>query len=187
MEQYIAFLRAINVGGHKVIKMEDLRGMFESYGFANVSTYINSGNVIFESGEKILSEGRIEDRLEKSLGYKVEIFLRTMREIKNIAAHTPFQARDGETVHVVFLREAPDKQAQQALASLKSEADDFAAIGKEIYNLRRDKDKSIFSNNFIEKAIKSPATTRNLTTILKIVEKYGSRGGRVDEKLLATP
>lgn len=172
MEQYVALLRGINVGGSKVVKMEDLRRMFESYGFANVSTYINSGNVIFESDEKMLHENAIESRLEKSLGYKVEIFLRTMREIKNIATRTPFKAQGNETVHVVFLRATPDKKGRQTLLSLKSEADDFAAIGKEIYNLRRNKDKSVFSNNLIEKTIKSVATTRNLTTILKIVEKY---------------
>lgn len=152
--------------------MEDLRQIFESYGFLNVSTYIQSGNVIFESDEKKLQESGIEIQLEKSLGYQVGLFLRTMQEIKNIAEHTPFKAQGDETVHVVFLHEAPNKKMLKALLSFKSEVDDFAVKDKEIYNLRRDRDKSIFSNNFIEKIIKSPATTRNLTSITKIAGKY---------------
>jgi uncharacterized protein (DUF1697 family) len=172
MSQYVVFLRAINVGGSRIIRMEDLRRMFESYKFLNVATYIQTGNVIFESDEKVLREDKIEKQLEESLGYNVEVFLRTMKEITEIANHAPFTPKGDETVHVVFLRETPDKKTQQMLLALKSEADDFAVKGKEVYNLRRDRDKSIFSNAFIEKTVKSPATTRNLTTIKKIAEKY---------------
>ncbi len=172
MSQHVAFLRGINLGRHKVIKMEDLRQIFMSYGFSNVLTYINTGNVIFESDEKKLQENIIELHLEKSLGFKVEIFLRTMQEVTKIASHAPFMSTENETVHVVFLRKALDKQTRERLLSLKSAADDFAATGKEIYNLRFDMDKSIFSNNFIEKIVKDSATTRNLTTVKKIAEKY---------------
>lgn len=172
MSQYVAFLRGINLGRHKVIKMEDLRQMFESCGFLNVSTYINTGNVIFESDEKILLESKTEIQLEKSLGYKVEVFLRTMPEVTNIASHAPFTPKGDETVHVVFLRNALNKQTRGKLLSLKSEADDFEIIGKEVYNLRRDRGGTIFSNNFIEKIVKDSATTRNLTTVKKIAEKY---------------
>lgn len=75
MEKYIAFLRAINVGGTKIIKMEDLKKHFESFGCVNVQTYINSGNVIFETKESAGLEAKIEKQLEKALGYKVETFL----------------------------------------------------------------------------------------------------------------
>jgi uncharacterized protein (DUF1697 family) len=75
-------------------------------------------------------------------------------------------------LHVVFLKEKVDKKAEKELFALNSKADEFAVHGREIFNLRRDKDKSIFSNAFIEKMIKGPATTRNWNTILKISEKY---------------
>ena len=174
MKKYVAFLRAINVGGTKIIKMEDLKRMFDSFGLYNVQTYIQSGNVIFESKESdaLLLEAKIENQLAKALGYKVAVFVRTMQEINSISDKSPFEPIENETVHVVFLRGGPDKATGKALTSLNGEADKFMVKGREVFNLRRDRDKSVFSNNFVEKILKTPATTRNLTTIRKIVEKY---------------
>jgi uncharacterized protein (DUF1697 family) len=174
MNKYVAFLRAINVGGHSIIKMEDLKRMFGSFGLDNVQTYIQSGNIIFESKEEDVDvlEKQIESRLEKAVGYRIQLFVRTMREIKSIANQKLYNPKDHETVHVAFLNKAPAKKMRQALLSHNSEADDFKVKGRQAYNLRRDRDKSVFSNNFIEKILKIPATTRNLTTIKKIVDKY---------------
>ncbi|MBI5825456.1 MAG: DUF1697 domain-containing protein [Chloroflexi bacterium] len=174
MKKYIAFLRAINVGGTKVIKMKNLRRMFESFGCANVQTYIQSGNVIFEAKESAGLEAKIEKQLEKALGYKVETFLRTMDEVAGIVSKPAFEPQGGETLHVVFLRnrQGVDKKSEQNLLSLKSEADEFVIKGGEVYNLRRNRDTSIFSNHFIEKVLKVEATTRNITTLRKIVEKF---------------
>ncbi len=175
MKKYIAFLRAINVGGTKAIKMDGLRKMFESFGYANVQTYIQSGNVIFEAKESAGLEGKIEKQLEKALGYKVETFLRTMDELAKIVSQPAFEPQGHETLHVVFLRnsQSMDKKSEQKLLSLRSEADDFVVKGSEVYNLRRDRDKSIFSNNLIEKVLKVEGTTRNLNTLRKIMEKLG--------------
>jgi uncharacterized protein (DUF1697 family) len=174
MKKYIAFLRAINVGWTKIIKMENLKKMFESFGLANVQTYIATGNIIFETKESASLEAKLEGQLEKALGYKVEIFLRTMEEITDIANKPPLTPKENETLHVVLLRtnQRVEKKLEQELLSLKSEADDFAVKGCEVYNLRHDRDKSIFSNNFIEKILKTSATTRNWNTICKIAEKY---------------
>ena len=174
MQKYVAFLRAINVGGTKIIKMDDLKRMFTSFGLANVQTYIATGNIIFETKAAANLEAKLESQLETALGYKVEIFLRTMQEVTQIASHPPFTPQAAETLHVVFLRKSQgvDKKSEQDLLSLKSEADDYAVNGSEVYNLRRDKDASIFSNNLIEKLLKAPATTRNWNTICKIAEKY---------------
>jgi uncharacterized protein (DUF1697 family) len=171
--KYIAFLRGINVGGHAIVKMADLKQMFEFLGLENVQTYIQSGNVIFESEENADSLAkRIERQLEKAMGHQIRLFVRTIRQVRAIADKSPFTAKAGETVHVTFLTEKPDTKRQQALLSLKSDADDFAVKGREIYNLRRDREKSVFSNTLIEKTLKLPATTRNLTVIRKIAEKY---------------
>ena len=174
MNKYVAFLRAINVGGHTIIKMTDLKQMFESLGLKNVHTYIQSGNVIFESDEDDTAslETQIESQVEKVTGYKTKLFVRTIREVQSIASKCPFTAKANETVHIGFLKEKPDKKHQGALLTFKSDADDFAVKGREVYNLRHDRDKSIFSNNFIEKILKMPGTTRNLTVIQKIAEKY---------------
>ncbi|NJC98767.1 MAG: hypothetical protein C3F07_05835 [Anaerolineales bacterium] len=174
MNKYVAFLRAINVGGNTVIKMDELRKMFELLGLDNVRTYIQSGNVIFESDEDDASalEERIERQLEEGLGKRIQLFVRTMREIMSIAEATPFHPKENETMHIVFLKSKPERKAAGALMSFKSKADDFAIRGREVYNLRRDRDNSVFSNNLVEKTLGMSGTTRNLTTLRKIVEKY---------------
>jgi len=170
--KFVAFLRAINVGGTKIIKMDDLKRMFESFGLANVQTYIQSGNVVFESKASPTLETRIEAQLETTLGYRVETFVRDMDEVAGIAKKPPFEPKENETLHVVFLRQEPEKKAVQELLSHESKADSFLVHGREAYNLRHDRDASVFSNQFIEKILKLPGTTRNLNTIRKIVEKY---------------
>jgi uncharacterized protein (DUF1697 family) len=174
MKRYIAFLRAINVGGTTILKMSDLKRMFESFGLGNVETYIQTGNVIFDSDESRTSklEKRIERQLAEASGKQIRLFLRTTREVAAMAEVCPFAPQDGETVHVAILEKKPDKNRVAFLLSLRSEADDFAVAGKEVFNLRRDRDASIFSNNFIEKTLGVSGTTRNLTTIKKLAGKY---------------
>lgn len=174
MPKYIAFLRAINVGGTTIIKMTDLKKMFESFNVENVQTFIQTGNVIFESDEEEASklETRIEKQLEKASGKRIQLFVRTIREVAAMARDCPFDPKDGLAVHVAILEKKPDRKNIDALMSLRSDADDFAVDGKQAYNLRRDRERSVFSNNFIEKILSVPATTRNLTTIKKLAEKY---------------
>jgi uncharacterized protein (DUF1697 family) len=174
MTKYVAFLRAINVGGHTIIKMTDLKQIFEACGLDHVQTYIQSGNVIFESDQNDTAalENQIASQVEKTTGYKTQLFVRTFREVQSIASKSPFTAKAEETVHVAFLRDKPDKKQEQALLAFRSDADDFAVKGREAYNLRYDREKSIFSNNFLEKILKIPGTTRNMTVIRKIAEKY---------------
>ena len=176
MNRYIAFLRAINVGGTTIIKMTDLRRMFESFGLENVETYIQSGNVIFESEETKASvlEEKIERQLEKAYGKRIRLFVRTTREATNMVKDCPFDPKDGETVHVAILDHKPDKKGIEKLMSLRSEADDFAVLRREVFNLRKDREKSVFSNAMVEKTLGIPGTTRNLTTIKKLAEKYSS-------------
>lgn len=171
--KYVAFLRAINVGGNAIIKMADLKKMFESAGLENVQTYIQSGNVIFESEEdEDTLVKQIEHQLEHAAKYKIEVFVRTMRHVQSIAEKAPFPAKEGEAAYVTFLNKKPAKKSQQAMLAFKSDADDFAFKGRELYSVRRDRDKSVFTGTLVEKTLKMPTTTRNLTTIAKIVEKY---------------
>src|SRR6185369_12061855 len=115
MTKYVAFLRAINVGGHTIIKMTDLKRIFESLGLGNVQTYIQSGNVIFESGEADTAslEKQIENQVEQATGYKTKLFVRTIREVQAIANKNPFTAKADETAYVGFLTEKPDKKHQE--------------------------------------------------------------------------
>ncbi len=94
MPRFVAFLRALNVGGHGVVKMEALKRHFEKLGFTDVETFIASGNVVFSSkGVKGLDE-RIAAALERELGYPVATFVRTVAELADAAAHEPFAERD---------------------------------------------------------------------------------------------
>ena len=171
MARYIAFLRAINVGRHTV-KMDRLRALFESLGFANVETFIASGNVIFENPAAL--ETKIAARLEKELGYPVDTFLRTAQETAEIGKRSPFKPKKKEdAVYVAFLHEALDAARTSALMAVKNKANDFASIDREIYWLRLDRDDSIFLKNSLEKILKVSTTLRSLTTIRKITEKYG--------------
>lgn len=174
MNKYVAFLRAINVGGNAIIKMTDLKRMFETAGMENVQTYIQSGNVVFECAEKGISvlEKQIESQLEGAAGYKIHLFVRMMRQLQSIVKKNPFEAKAGEMAYVAFLNQKPEAKNRQALLALKNEVDDFAIKGLEVYHLRRDREKSVLAKTSIEKVLKLPATTRNMTTLQKMLDKY---------------
>lgn len=174
MNKYIAFLRAINVGGHTV-KMDALRGMFESLGFSNVETFIASGNVIFETSSKSPAslEKKISSHLEKVLGYEVATFVRTTQEIVEIEERNPFVAKKkDDSIYVAFLHEPLSVAGQSALMAVKNKLNDFAVIGREIYWLRLEKDESIFLKSSLEKIVKISTTVRNITTIGKLADKF---------------
>jgi uncharacterized protein (DUF1697 family) len=174
MPKYIAFLRAINVGGHTV-KMDHLSKLFEALGFSNVETFIASGNVIFDTTVKNAAtlEKKIAAHLETSLGYPVDTFLRTIQEVAEIEKRSPFTAKDKEeSVYVTFLHEAPNAAATSALMALKNKANDFAILEREVYWLRLNKEDPLFLKNPLEKVIKLSATARNMTTIGKLIQKY---------------
>lgn len=174
MNKFVAFLRAINVGG-RTVKMDRLRALFEELGFSEVETFIASGNVIFESPAKnmTLLETKISEYLESSLGYEVDTFLRTMQEVVEIAKRCPFPAgRKDEDVYVAFLHEAPNATAKSALMAVQNKWNNFVVLDREIFWLRLNKDDSIFLKSSLEKIIKISATVRNMTTIRKLVEKF---------------
>ena len=177
MTRYVAFLRAINVGGHTV-KMDVLRDLFSAHGFANVATFIASGNVIFESKAKADKklELAIERRLESALGYSVAAFVRSDAEIRAISEYQAFSSaalKEALALNVGFLREPLSPAALKALMSLKTPVDDFHVQGRELYWLcRKGQSESTFSNKVLERAIQGAATFRNATTIAKLAAKY---------------
>lgn len=174
LRRHIAFLRAINVGGHTV-KMDRLRALFEEIGMVDVSTHIASGNVIFEaSGEAEALEERIEAHLERSLGFPVATFLRSPEELAAVAERRPFpEAEEGHGLYVAFLKAPPDPEAAEKLMGLRTEVDDFRVHGREVYWLCRVRSSdSKFSGAALERALRAPATMRNATTVRKLAAKY---------------
>ena len=175
--RYVAFLRAINVGG-RTVKMNELRCLFEEIGLSNVETFIASGNVIFESAEDAATlEKRIDDHLHASLGYQAEAFLRSTTELSEIAACQPFSESEynenGATLHIAFLQAAPSDDARCAIMALRSPKDDFHVHGRELYWLIRGKmSDSMLKGPELGKALGAPTTVRNANTIRRLVAKY---------------
>lgn len=177
MLRLIAFLRAINVGGHNVA-MAQLRGLFESLSFKEVETFIASGNVIFSSrsGDIETLQKKIESQLLRSLGYEVKAFLRTVPEVAAIARHKPFnesQLKSAMALNVAFLADALGAEAEKSVMALKSEIDDFHVHGREVYWLCKTRQSdSKFSNTRFEKILKVRATWRNVNTVVRLAAKY---------------
>ncbi len=176
MTLQVAFLRAINVGGHTVTMVE-LRRLFVDAGFAQVETYIQSGNIIFlPPTDGAAVEAAIEAHLQRALGYPVTTFVRSLSELAEIAACDPFPPVPSEletTRYVAFLKAEPDAAARSRLAAQADHYHDFHVAGREVYWLRRRlPGEPPFSSAFLEKALAAPVTVRNVTTLTKIVAKY---------------
>jgi uncharacterized protein (DUF1697 family) len=178
MPKYVAFLRAINVGGHTV-KMEYLRSLFEAMGFSGVETFIASGNVVFDSTSKSTKalEKKIEGYLREALGYEVATFIRTITEVAAISRYKPFidaeLTAEGNVVYVAFLADSPGDETKQKLQSFNNETDEFHVYGREVYWLCRKKfSESKFSGALLERTLGMKATVRNSTTVKKIASKY---------------
>jgi len=174
MSRTVALLRAVNITTRPV-KMERLRALFAEMGLANVSTYIASGNVLFDGdGAHAVLEERIEAHLATALGFEVATFLRTPDGMAAIAARQPFAAADREAAFglmVAFLKARPDEAATARLLAHRSDSDDFAVHGREVYWLRRAQQSDTnFSGARLERAMKMPATVRSITTVRKLAE-----------------
>jgi uncharacterized protein (DUF1697 family) len=179
MPRYIAFLRAINVGGH-VVKMAALKRHFEEAGCLEVETVIASGNVVFASASKSPSalEKRLAAQLEARLGYAVSTFLRTPSELAALAAHRAFPDGEleapGHGLYIGFLATEPDAGARKRVLALGSAIDSFVLHGREIYWLRRGRfSDSKMSGPLLERALGQPTTLRNVTTVRKMAAKTG--------------
>jgi uncharacterized protein (DUF1697 family) len=176
-QRSVAFLRVINVGGHTV-KMDRLRTLFAELGYANVATYIASGNVIFETSKTSTEalEAQIEQHLQQALGYEVIAFVRTVPEVAAIAGYAPFPPTS-EKVHgryVAFLKAPLNAAPQEKLLALSSETDEFHVHGCEFYWLCRIRlnDSPLFSGTLLTKTVGVPMTLRSVTTVKKLAAKY---------------
>lgn len=176
MITYIALLRGINVSGQKIIKMTELKTMFESMQFGHVRTYIQSGNVIFETDETDTGKlvRAIEAEITRTFGFDVVVVMRTADELEAVIERNPFAAaidsEDGR-VYVSFLSAEPTSAAIDHLLTYTCEADEYRAIGREVYILsRKGYGKSLFSNNFLEKKLGVSATTRNWESVNKLAD-----------------
>ena len=175
--KYISILRGINVSGQKKIKMADLKILFENEGYSNVVTYIQSGNIVFDSKSKNRKEikQKLEITIEKQYGFYVPIDIRTDKEIKETYLNCPFEEaqneENGTKVLVTFLLDIPNKENISTLmAYVKTPEKLFINSNVTYLCCPNGYGKSKLSNTFIESKLKTVATTRNWKTIKKLYE-----------------
>jgi uncharacterized protein (DUF1697 family) len=177
MKKYIAFLRAINVGGHNV-KMDYLKSLFEEIGFSNVETFIASGNVIFETSKKDRKkiEEEIEKHLFKSLGYEVVTFIRTFAELEEVNKYQAFSKSKYEKAKancVGFIKNPLNKDSLKILNNFATEIDEFNSQKTEVYWIcEKGQSESTFSGNLFERKLKTKVTFRGVKTLQKLGNKY---------------
>jgi len=176
MTRYISILRGINVGGKRRILMSDLKRLFEDFGFIDITTYIQSGNVIFDCNVKkdnIELANKIEQSIMDSYEFKVPVIVRTINEIKQIKLNNPFLKIDTkiERLHLTFLNEIPNSDKLEKIKSYDFTPDKFEIINKDIYIFCSGKySDSKLTNKFFENKLKITATTRNWNTVNKLYE-----------------
>jgi uncharacterized protein (DUF1697 family) len=163
--KYVALLRAINVGGTAVIKMDELRRHFEGLGFAEVKTLIASGNVVFESdaGKSAVT------KMIGSIGFTA--FVRTHAEVVRIAKYEPFAdvGAEGNVLYVAFLEKKPNAESEKKLLALANPIEALAVHGTEAYwMVRRNLGQPKLPANFLEKTLGQKATVRNVNTIRRL-------------------
>lgn len=178
MPRYIAFLRAVNVGGPSAIKMDVLRHIFEELGFSNVSSFIASGNIIFESPTRNTEqlEDQIEGGLLQALRKDLTSFVRSMRELAGIVAFEAFPqtARTaGDRLAVIFLSSAPSADATHMLEHAHAGTEEFRVHGREVYWLRHATSQgAAYTRAPIDRVLREPFTIRSMSTLTKLVKKY---------------
>lgn len=174
MPTYITMLRGINVSGKNTIKMNELKILYESLGFENVFTYIQSGNVIFnvneEDPDKITEI--IESGVNKEFSLEVSVIIRTLTELTQIVKGNPLlKSGEPDKLHVTLLSHTPGINEVNNFTISKDEGEEYRIIGKEIflycpYGYGRTK----MTNSAFEKKLKVKATTRNWNTLNKLYE-----------------
>jgi uncharacterized protein (DUF1697 family) len=182
MPTYIAMLRGINVSGQKKMKMDRLRESFEALGFAQVRTYVQSGNVIFHATRSSLTDlsRKAEERIRSDFGFSVSVISRTSGEISKTIQGNPFLKKpgiDSSKLYVTFLSQVPMPAVLKKLDTWTAEPDEFRYCGREIYlYCPNGYGRTKLSNNAFERVLSVAATTRNWKTVNKLHEISLERG-----------
>ena len=175
MTRFVAFLRGINVGGHRKIKMAELKQLHEKMSHENVVTYLQSGNVIFDSSEADLAKliGAIKQEYRAKLDINTHVILRDLTEMASVIAKLPFllnEKREAKFLHGVFLSEIPEPGAVKTLLQYEG-LEEVQIIGDVLYVYYTEgSGRSKFNLALIEKHLKVSGTARNWNSVRKILE-----------------
>jgi uncharacterized protein (DUF1697 family) len=173
---YIALLRGINVSGQKSIKMADLSKLCESLHFNNISTYLQSGNIIFKydiSDTSIIAD-KIKKAIRKKYGFDVDVIVRTAHELEKIISGNPLIQMpniDAYKLHITFLQNHPQEQNVSTIEMAKEDNEVFVIKDREVYlYCPNGYGRTKLNNQAFEKKLKTPATTRNWKTAHALLE-----------------
>jgi len=168
MPTHISLLRGINVGGNKTIRMAELKALYESLGFNGVTTYVQSGNLVFSANSVDTSAlvARIEAAIAQHFGFGVTVLLRTADDLGRILDHNPFPGAEPARRHVLFLAATPDPVAAAALHPPVADGEEWRLAGQEIYlHYPNGSGRSKMTGAFFERALGMAATARNWNTV----------------------
>jgi Uncharacterized protein conserved in bacteria len=176
MNVIISMLRAVNVAGHNMIKMDALCALYASLKFHDVESFVQSGNVVFRTEERdlVLLRDRIQNKIERSFGFRPDIMLRTTAEMREAIANNPFAGRHGiepKKLLVTFLANDPGAEARDKALQIKSDPEEMYIVGREVYiyfpnGMGRPK----LSWPMVERVLKTSGTGRNWNTVTKLLE-----------------
>ena len=173
MGTYVALLRGINVGGNKRVAMADLRRLCADLGYADVVTYIQSGNIVLRSPARSAAavERALTAAIKKDLGMTVAVIVRTKSELEKVVSGNPFRKAEPNRLHVAFLDAKPAAAAVRALEGFDARGDEVKVRGREAYlHTPKGYGNSKLSGMFIEKQLGVAATARNWNTVTKLLD-----------------
>jgi uncharacterized protein (DUF1697 family) len=166
--RYVALLRGVNVGGKNTVPMAELRALFDSLGHTEVSTFIQSGNVVFTSRVPVEPES-LEKSIAKHFGIKPAVVLRTASELEKVVKANPFAGVDPSKLHVGFMTQKPAAAAVKALDAVRYAPEEFVIRGREVYlHLPSGMGRAKLPG-YLDRQLKLPTTVRNWNTVTELL------------------
>ena len=175
MATYVAFLRGVNLGPNNKISMPALRAMAEDLGYTDVTTYINSGNLIIASAKKAgTRETEISKAIKDTFGHSVDVAVRTVAQLKEIVAQNPYPDGNPSQIAVAFLTKAPNANAKDKVAAVAKDYEPFTFSGQQVYvNYSQGMGNSKLAERF-SAIIGVSSTVRNIRTVEKVLALCGN-------------
>ena len=180
VEMQVALLRGINVGGNNLLPMKALAQMFAAAGCTDIKTFIQSGNVVFRPGRKKDVAAAVRATIAQEYGLKVPVIVRSAAEMVTVVAGNPFLngEMDDASLHVMFLEDEPSPAMIAGLDASRSNPDEFAVRGREVYlHLPNGAAKTKLTNAYFDSRLKTVATQRNWRTVKMLMQMMEAGSG----------
>jgi uncharacterized protein (DUF1697 family) len=173
--RHVALLRAINVGGTRLLPMKALVELCTTAGCGEVQTYIQSGNVVFSAPKPLVAKfpGVLAAAIHKKFKIEVPVVVRSAEDLARVEQNNPFLRKgiDPDWLHVAFLADAPTAEQVASLDPARSPGDEWVVVGRDIYlHLPNGAGQSKLTNQYLDSRLKTVSTVRNWRTVLKLLE-----------------